>query len=145
MTHKRTELGYFIHLGPGEELTQCLTAFAKRYDVLGGEISVIGLAEKVTLGFYTKAANNYTWQEFTEPLEITTGMGTISTIDGEPVVHLHGTFARSDFSVIGGHVQSLTIGNTGEVVIIPHDVVIERKQDPKTGMCPWFFEDQTEF
>lgn len=145
MTHKRTELGYFIHLEPGEELVECLTQFAKQYDVLGGEISGIGLATHTSLGFYTEEVKNYTWREFTEPFEILNLAGTISLLDTEPIVHVHGIFGRADYSTVGGHVRSLIIGKSGEILIIPHDVQIERKKDETTGMYPWSFRDTAGF
>lgn len=145
MTHKRTELGYFIHLEPGEELVASLIQFAKQYDVLGGEVYGIGLTEKVTLGFYTKEINNYSWQKFAEAFEILNITGNISTLEGEPIVHIHGVFGRADFSTVGGHVGSLEIGKSGEVIVIPHDVTIERKKDFSSGMYPWFFRDTNNF
>ncbi len=55
-------------------------------------------------------------------------------MNGEVILHLHGVFARKDYSTLGGHVKKLIISATGEVALQVYDKQLFRSYDPKTGL-----------
>ncbi len=125
---------HLLVLSKGEELMEQLEAFAAAQGLVGGWVDIVGGASAATLGFYDPVARAYEWQEFTEPLEITGLHGDLAIVDGRPAWHIHGTFSRADFSVLGGHVKKCMIGLTGEVLLTPRARALTRVYDDETGL-----------
>lgn len=121
-------------LKKGEELMHTLTAYAAEHDLKGGWVNIIGGAASVTLGYYNPETKEYQWKEFEEPLEIIGLQGNLSYVDGVPFWHIHGTFSRDDYSVIGGHVKECLIGLTGEVFLTLHHTKLTRFFDQDIGL-----------
>ena len=116
-----------------------LSEVAREQGLKSAWVNVIGGAGAVTLGFYDLGAREYKWQEFDEELEITGLQGNLVWVDSQPFWHIHGTFSRADYSVIGGHVQELTVGLTAEISLTPIDESLTRQYDEETGLkliCP---------
>lgn len=121
-------------LQKGEELIESLSKYATDQNLKSAWVNVIGGASSVTLGFREPDLKEYFWKEFNEPLEIIGLQGNLAYVDGQPIWHIHGTFSKADYSVIGGHVKTCTIGLTGEVFLKQHDHEIIRKFDKETGL-----------
>lgn len=134
MKHFPDAAYHLLVLKKGEELMEILNAYAVENNLKGGWVNIIGGAASVTLGYYRHNTNEYKWQTFDEPLEIIGLQGNLAYIDGEPFWHIHGTFSRVDYSVIGGHVKDCVIGLTGEVSLTPHAKQLTRIFDDDTGL-----------
>ena len=67
-------------------------------------------------------------------MEITSILGTVSEMDGEPYIHIHLTAGRADGTVIGGHLKRAVISATCELVL--HTVYgrVPRFYDERTGL-----------
>ena len=62
-------------------------------------------------------------------------MGNVSYKEGEPVIHLHITLGRENYSLFGGHLsQPSIVSVTGEVYIYEIADKLERAEDSKTGL-----------
>lgn len=134
--HKTTAT---IILDRGEELHQELVALATEHDWTSAWIQGLGGAISATLGFYNFETREYEWKEFNEPLEILNLQGNMVIKEGVPFWHIHGVFSGRDFTAIGGHIKSLTIGLTGELHIMPKEIRLTRSYDQTTGLaliCP---------
>lgn len=134
MKHFPDTSSHLLILKRGEELIKTLDTFAAKNNLNGGWVNVIGGASSVTLGYYNPETREYQWRTFDEPLEIIGLQGNLAYVDGEPFWHIHGTFSRADYSVIGGHVKECTIGLTGEVCLTPHATKLTRIFDDETGL-----------
>ncbi len=121
-------------LEKGEELISSLNAYAKNQNLQGGWVTIIGGSGTLTIGFRDPIQKEYIWKEYNEPLEIIGLHGNLAYINDEPIWHIHGTFSRADYSVIGGHVKECTIGLTGEVYLQPNNTKLTREHDPDTGL-----------
>ena len=125
---------HLLVFAKGEELMAGLDEFAREQELAGAWVDIVGGAAGATLGFYDPTAREYRWQEFTEPLEITGLHGNLSWVDGRPAWHVHGTFSRADYSVLGGHVKKCLIGLTGEVLLTTRSDRLTRVYDEETGL-----------
>ena len=121
-------------LEKGEELINALTQYAKDQNLAGGWVTIIGGSEALTIGFRDPVQKQYIWKEYDEPLEIVGLQGNLAYINDEPSWHIHGTFSRADYSVIGGHVKECRIGLTGEVYLQPNSTKLIRELDATTGL-----------
>lgn len=80
---------------------------------------------------------------FTRPMEIVSGHGTLSLLDGEPNVHLHLAVAFGDtdtphgISVVGGHVTR-AVAHALEFTLTAYEgAPVHRKLDEGTGLMLW--------
>lgn len=119
----------------GDEAFEQLVAFAGEHRVSAAGLTAVGAARAVTLGYFDPEINDYRSTEFTEQLEVLSLVGDIALKDGEPAVHAHLTLGRKDSSTIGGHLQSLTVWPTLEVVVTETPGHLAKKVDPETGLA----------
>ena len=125
---------HLLVFAKGEELMAGLATFARDQSLDGAWVDIVGGAAAVTLGFFDPTAREYRWRRFEEPLEITGLHGNLSWVDGRPAWHVHGTFSRSDYSVLGGHVKECLVGLTGEVFLTTRRDRLTRVHDEETGL-----------
>ncbi|MGE3278858.1 MAG: PPC domain-containing DNA-binding protein [Candidatus Altimarinota bacterium] len=115
----------------GEEIMAGLKAYAEQELIQSAWVNLLGAADELTLGYYHLQAKSFEKHELREDVEILGVMGNIAWINGEAALHLHGTFGKSDLSVIGGHIFSMKISVVGEVHLQVFDEKIERAMDEK--------------
>jgi uncharacterized protein len=111
VTFFTTEFGYILFLEPGDELVRCLIQFSREQELEAAVLTGIGSIVEVDLGVGGGRSRDQRRRILREPLEACSLTGTVTLLDGEPFPHLHGTFARSDTSVVGGHVYQAVCGS----------------------------------
>lgn len=102
MTFATTPFGYVLVLEPGDEVIRCLIQFAREQEVDAAVVSGTGSLAELEVGHDGRRGRDA--RVLKEPLETCSLNGSLTLLDGEPFPHLHGSFARRDLSVIGGHV-----------------------------------------
>lgn len=110
MTFSSTEFGFYLRLEPGDELVRCLIQFAREQEVDEAVVSGVGAVTEVELGTGGDGAREHRRVSLNEQLEACSLTGTVTLIDGEPFPCLRGSFARADYSVLGGHVYEAVCG-----------------------------------
>lgn len=108
---------WIVRLDKGEKLVESLTKLVEKENIPSCWINAIGAASSATIGYYNLSDKEYKGETIMELMEITGLQGNLSWVDAKPNFHLHGTFSKADFSVVGGHVQELTVGGTCEVFL----------------------------
>ncbi len=135
MKYQKTDSRYVVRLDKGEQLMVCLRELIASESIAAAWVQGLGGAANAELGYYDLASREYRWQKFDELMEITSLQGNISTDESnQPVVHLHGSFSRADFSAIGGHVKELEVGGTCELFITEVPLSLVRRQDEAVGL-----------
>ncbi len=130
---------YMLVLQRDEELFETLNNWSKNNKISSGWLSGIGGSGGLTLGYYNLEYKEYQWQNFDEGLEILSLTGNLSLVDGLPFWHVHGTFGKDNFQVVGGHVNKLIVGLTCELHITTSNIAVTRQNDEFTGLkllCP---------
>lgn len=117
MTFATTDFGYLLVLEPGDELIRCLIQFAREQEVDAAILSGIGSVAEVELGAGGLRERDHQRTLLSEPLEACSLTGTLTLMDGEPFPHLHGSFARHDHSLLGGHVYFALCGGAMEIAV----------------------------
>ena len=125
---------FIVRFDPGEELLAGIVAVCEREHIQAGTLSVIGAAGEVELRFYDLETKQYQDCIYTEDLEITGLMGNVAMLDGQPVVHMHGSFGRRDMSTLSSHVKRCVISVTGEAMITRLTGRMERQPVPGTSL-----------
>ena len=140
MDYRQFNDTYVIRIDRGEEIISVLTDFCKKEKITLGSVEALGAADHVVIGLYDVAQHQYHKHTYDGPMEITSLMGSISTKDGEPYLHLHINLCREDMSVIGGHLNECRISATCEMFVRRIDGVVERKLDEAvTGLNLYAF------
>lgn len=134
MKYKRFGEDIVARMEVGEEVIASLSDIAEREGVTFASVSGIGAADDIAVSVYDVGAKRYFDNEYREPMEITSILGTVSEMDGEPYIHIHLTAGRADGTVIGGHLKRAVISATCELVL--HTVYgrVPRFYDERTGL-----------
>lgn len=117
MDFATTEFGYLVFLDPGDELMRCLIQFAREQEIDAAVVTGLGAVDELELGAGGGRDREHRRSQHHEPLEICSLTGTLTLVDGEPFPHLHGSFARRDHSVIGGHIYQAVCATGTELAI----------------------------
>lgn len=125
---------YVVRLASGEPLMASLSSLLERERVEFASLSAAGAVASIRLAYWNAETRRYQEREFAEQLEVVSFEGNASLKDGRPFLHLHGAFARSDYSVIGGHIMEARVHPTMEVWLRTEDVPVRRAHDPATGL-----------
>ena len=124
-----------VKLEPDDDLLDSLLKLVKNYEIESGFINAIGALKQFTLGYYNLDSNEYEMKTFNENVELVSCMGSISYKNGEPIIHIHISVGRSDYSVMGGHLgKPSKVSITAEVSIYEIDQKLNRAIDSQTGL-----------
>jgi len=120
---------------PGEDLIDSIHSIVKLHDIKSGFINCIGALKQFTIGYYDIESKKYKTETFDENVELISCMGNVTYRDGEPLIHIHISVGRSDYSVLGGHLgKPSVVSITGEVSIFEIDQKLNREVDPKFNL-----------
>ncbi|TKJ41012.1 hypothetical protein CEE37_04935 [candidate division LCP-89 bacterium B3_LCP] len=134
MKVKKHSGGYLVRLERGEEVTETLTGFLKKYDIQSGTVSGIGGIADADLGFYDLPSKTYLHKTIPGNLELIIYSGNITLVDGEPFIHAHAVVSGKDYKAYAGHFFNAEVAITGEFTIQPSDWVVHRRLDEVTGL-----------
>ena len=132
MQYRNFDNTYVIRMDRGDEIISSLTALCEAENISLGSVEALGAADHAVIGLYDVEARQYHKLTFDEPMEITSLLGSVSTKEGKPYLHLHINLCREDMSVIGGHLNECRISATCEMIVRKIDGIVERKLDVKT-------------
>ncbi len=118
---------YILRFDKGEDVIVGIAQFLKNQKIGACSISGIGSCSSIELGYYNSHLKEYRKKPFFEELEILSFLGNGSIKDGEPLVHAHGVFSQTDFTVMGGHVFKAVVSATAEIFIIKLEGEMKRE------------------
>lgn len=121
-------------LKAGARVPDDIVAVARREKIATAGVAAIGGAKDLRLAYFNHEAKKYEEHDYHEFLEVTSLQGNVSVKDGEPFLHVHGTFGRRDLSVLAGHVVSATVFPLLEVVMTPTKNRAFRRFDEELGL-----------
>ena len=129
---------FLMRLARGADLWESISGFCVGNAVKLAEIQGIGAVEKAVFGYYDQATREYQTITVAKPLEITSLLGNVSLLDGQPFLHAHATFTDRSGAALGGHLFKGTIVFSVEVRISElTGGGLVRNHDPDTGLPLW--------
>ena len=134
MEFRRFENAYVIRMDRGEEIIETLAALCEREGIRLASVEAIGAVDRAVVGLYDVGEKVYHKKEFTEPMELTSLLGTVTEKDGKPYLHLHATFCDANMQTHGGHVNALYISATCEMVLRLLPGQVGRRPNEATGL-----------
>ncbi len=127
---------YAIILSSGDEVSACLTAFAREAGLQAASFKAIGAFERATLAFFDWEAKSYLPIEVNEQVEVASLTGDVAIgPDGQPALHIHAVLGRRDGSAVAGHLQKAHVRPTLEVILTESPAYLRKKLDPEVGLA----------
>ncbi len=121
-------------LKAGVQLPEGILDVAAREGVNTVGVEAIGGVDRLKLAYFNHESKKYEEHEFQEFMEVTSMLGNITSKDGKPFLHIHGTFGRRDLSTVGGHIVSARVMPLLEVIVSPTENAAFRRFDEETGL-----------
>jgi len=121
---------FVLRFDKGEEVVGGLAGFLKEQNFTAAAFFGIGTASEIELGYFNPHLKSYRKKPFFEDVEILSLQGNGGVLSGQPAIHAHGSFGRTDFTTFGGHVFKLVALATCEIFLIHLDGALERKNNP---------------
>lgn len=142
MVEPREFRGMVYHMGnapKGADLPGYLDQFVRAKNIRSGVLGVIGVVEKVRLGFLNVETGNYVITEIGDHREIASCIGNVSIrADGQPGIHAHIVVSDPDGKTTGGHLLDGTTVHYVEFWIAALEgEPFQRAFDPETKVTGW--------
>jgi len=139
-TAKKVENTYVISINDKASILESLTDFVTTQKIKAGQITGIGATNSATLRFFDPQTKKYVDKAFNEQMEIANISGNISENEGKPLLHLHITLGRKDYTALAGHLLDAKIRGAGEFIIYPIDSKIIKTKNEDVGLNFYDFE-----
>lgn len=94
---------HVVRLDTGEDLLEGITSYATEAGITAAWLTYLGAVSVASLRYYDQDARVYRDFVIDEHLEVLSGVGNVSLLDGSPFVHTHAAFADSTGHAFGGH------------------------------------------
>ena len=120
----------------GDEIVGGLEIFAKRNKIAGGQISAVGGLSNLIFGYFDRKSKKYKKSvEVRQPVRVLSFLGEIAYDKGRPRVLCHATVAKSDGSVLGGHLMHAKVQPLLEVIVMEASQFYQRTYDHDSGLA----------
>lgn len=129
---------HLFRLGAGTDIAEGLLDFATTNGIEAAWVSYLGAVRRAAFRYYDQEGLEYHDLVVDEHLEVLTGVGNISLLDGKPFLHSHAVFGDSTGKAFGGHIAvgcevfSLEV----RIEVLDGDAP-QRAFDGTTGLSLW--------
>ena len=117
MQYQRFDNTILVRLDRGDDIVASLLSLAQAEHIALGDVSGIGATDDFTVGVFDMEAKQYVPYAYSGNHEINALVGSFTTKDGKPYLHLHITCTGLDGKVVGGHLLSGVISLTAEIFV----------------------------
>lgn len=141
-TARKVDSTYVLSIADKSSILNAFTDFITSQHIQAGEVTGIGAVNMATLRFFNPATKQYVDKTFNEQMEVTNLSGNISEVAGKPVIHLHITLGRSDYTALAGHLLDASIRGAGEFFIYPLNSRLVKTKNEEVGLNFYDFDQQ---
>jgi predicted DNA-binding protein with PD1-like motif len=140
MEYRKIDNHYVVRMEKGDEVTEKLKELCRKENIRLGSLIGLGASDHVSIGLFDDKTKVYDEKTLDRPMEITSLVGNITTMNGEPYLHCHINVCDGEMRIYGGHMTECRISVTGEIFVTPLDGTVERKRDDSIGVNLFSFE-----
>lgn len=127
---------YVLVLEKGDEAVASIEGFVREHGIGAAQLTGIGAFSDAVLGFFNWEAKEYRKIPVSEQVEVVSLLGDVAIgPDGSPSLHPHVVVARSDGSVMGGHLMEAHVRPTLEVVLTESPKHLHKRKDEESGLA----------
>lgn len=125
---------YVLKVSVGEDVMGELKMFCREQGIEAASFFAIGAAKEIQIAWYNIHKKEYVKRDVQQELEIASLLGNVAVMDGETLVHAHGSFSDENMQMMGGHINKLVVGAACEIVLTKLEGKIEKAFDEETGL-----------
>lgn len=125
---------YVLRIEPAEEILTTLEHAAQQKRIKGAFFIGLGVGNDLVLGYFNARKRTYVKKLFEGEYEFSNLSGNISTFNEKIAIHCHVTISNSRFHAFGGHLFQGTVPATCEIIIMPFNRPLKRREDKSTGL-----------
>ena len=125
---------YVLRIDRGEEVLEQVEKLCRMEGITAGYAVGLGASDQVTLGLFNTTEKVYHKTTLAGPMEITSLVGNISTMNGKPYLHFHINVCNEQMQVRGGHLNACRISATCEITITKIEGTVERRFSDDIGL-----------
>lgn len=127
---------YAVVLSHGDEIMQCLGAFARQEKLSAASLKAIGALERAELAWLNWETKAYDPIPIHEQVEVASLTGDVALgPDGQPALHIHTVLGRRDGSAVAGHLKSGVVRPTLEVILTESPKHLCKRHDAESGLA----------
>lgn len=129
---------HLLRLPTGADIVTEITRFAEERGIEAAWFTYLGAVRHAALRYYDQDALEYRDFTIDRHLEVLSGVGNVSLLDGAPFLHTHAVFGDEEGRTYGGH---LAVGCEVWALEVRLDELIGdalvRLPDEATGLSLW--------
>ncbi|KMQ65305.1 hypothetical protein ACM39_16635 [Chryseobacterium sp. FH2] len=135
---RKVESTYIVSVTDKSSVLDALTDFVISQKIRAGQIAGIG----ATLRIFEPVTKKYVDKTFNEQMKISNLSGNISEVEGKPMLHLHVTLGRKDYTGLAGHLLDAKIRGAGEFFVYPISSKVIKVKNEAVGLNFYDFEKE---
>ena len=139
MEYRKFGNHYVVRIEKGEEVLSKLKELCLNENIRLGSISGLGAANEVEIGLFNTETKEYKTTVMKGMFEITSLIGNITRKDDEVYLHCHINFSDASLQTFGGHLVSVKISATSEIIVTAIDGEVNRRFDENIGLILFDF------
>jgi predicted DNA-binding protein with PD1-like motif len=134
MRYKNYGSIFILRLDAGEEIISTLVGFCTGKRITLGTVQGIGAVGSAEIGLFETRTKEYHKKTLRGDYEITSLLGSITMMKGQPYLHLHATLSDASYHAFGGHLSGAVVSGTCEIFIHTIDDTLGRRFDEDVGL-----------
>jgi predicted DNA-binding protein with PD1-like motif len=129
---------HLVRLDTGADLLEGITGYATEAGISAAWLTYLGAVSRAALRYYDQDERAYRDFTLDQHLEVLSGVGNVSVLDGAPFVHTHAAFADEAGRAVGGHLNTGTTVWALEIRLQElHGPDLIREPDDCTSLQLW--------
>ena len=97
---------HLLRLATGSDIVESITDYATQHGIEAAWFTYLGAVRRAALRYYDQDAKEYRDFVIDKHLEVLSGVGNVSLLDGRPFVHTHAAFSDAAGAAFGGHLDT---------------------------------------
>jgi len=131
---QREEGRFQLRFMDRERVLGSLLEWLARENIGYASLTGLGAVGAATISYWNAQTQQYETHELDEQMEVVSLIGNATLRDGQPFVHAHVALGKNDLSVVGGHVNDLSVHPTLEISLVPGPRPVHRALDESCGL-----------
>lgn len=131
---------YIVSVQNHSPIVETLADFVQNQTIQAGEVTGIGAVSEATLRFFNPSTKKYVDKAFKEQMEVTNISGNVSIVENKPMLHLHITLGREDYTALAGHLLEAIVQGAAEFIFYPLNTKVVKVKDKTAGINFYDFE-----
>jgi predicted DNA-binding protein with PD1-like motif len=127
LLHDAPDRTYALVFDEGDEVIECLLAFAQSEDLLASQFNGIGAFSSVVLGYFDLERRDYKRIPIAEQVEVLSLTGNVALKGDEHRIHAHVVLGKRDGTAHGGHLLEARVRPTLELIVTESPAHLRRE------------------